>query len=82
MTTKPNATAAMSANRTAAMKSEPNTAEKECKCSLRTRLVGDGCEVCNPDLAAELYAPECETCGTLLAFEGDECDLCEEEAQS
>ena len=25
-----------------------------CKCDMRTRLVGDGCEFCNPRLAEEL----------------------------
>lgn len=26
----------------------------ECGCTLRERLVGDGCLICNPDLAREL----------------------------
>jgi hypothetical protein len=29
----------------------------KCECSLRQRLVGDGCHICNPSLAAE-YAEE------------------------
>lgn len=28
-----------------------------CKCSMRTKLVGDGCDVCNPELAAEMREP-------------------------
>jgi hypothetical protein len=27
---------------------------KKCECSLRTRLAGDGCEICNPDLDREI----------------------------
>lgn len=26
----------------------------ECKCDLRTKLVEDGCEACNPKMAAEI----------------------------
>ena len=34
---------------------KPDTAGKKvCKCDLRTKLVGDGCKVCNPELAAEI----------------------------
>lgn len=33
----------------------------ECRCSLRIRLVGDGCSVCNPQLAKELRAESDES---------------------
>jgi hypothetical protein len=29
----------------------------ECQCDIRTRLVGDGCAICNPELAAEMSEP-------------------------
>ena len=27
-----------------------------CECDLRTKLVGDGCHICNPDLSADIAA--------------------------
>ena len=30
--------------------------ERKCKCDMRTRILGDGCDVCNPELARELAA--------------------------
>ena len=45
-------------------------AEPVCKCDLRTRLVGDGCEVCNPGLAAELAQQAEPVAGVVLNEEG------------
>lgn len=36
----------------------PQQPEPECRCSMRERLVGDGCSICNPELAAELEDDE------------------------
>lgn len=50
----------------------------DCECSLRTRVVGDGCAVCNPALAAELEAenarwkePPCLECGAMTPEEAE-----------
>ena len=37
---------------------KPAAPLRECKCDLRTRLVGDGCDVCNPEYAADHAAEE------------------------
>jgi hypothetical protein len=34
----------------------------KCECSLRTKLVGDGCDVCNPELAKELATADAGSC--------------------
>lgn len=33
-----------------------------CRCNMRTRLVGDGCQWCNPELAEEYETLICGTC--------------------
>ena len=37
---------------------KPAAPLRECKCDLRTKLVGDGCDVCNPEYAADHAAEE------------------------
>jgi len=43
------------------MHPDPIAADEDmCRCSLRTKLVGDGCQYCNPELHADLSADEAE----------------------
>ena len=39
------------------MTDKTETTERVCQCSLRTKLVGDGCDVCNPEYAAQFAEP-------------------------
>ena len=43
----------------------------ECKCDMRTKLVGDGCEVCNQDIALD-YAKD-----TIDELQADKVELIE-----
>jgi hypothetical protein len=46
---------------------------KECKCGLATQLVGDGCEVCNPEMARDIAYERIEE---LEQVSGEMCDKC------
>ena len=40
---------------------------KTCKCTLRGKTVGDGCQVCNPDLVIEMLQDEVNEQATEIA---------------
>lgn len=53
----------------------------ECKCDLRTRLVGDGCEACNPELALERALDAYWAAGFAEGAEGSDHDTPDGDAQ-
>jgi len=59
----------------------------DCGCDFRTKLVGDGCHICNPELAAEIEAeiaeaearyrePPCMECGAMTPEEAETRCIC------
>ena len=54
---------------------------KVCKCDMRTKLVGDGCEICNPEYASQFEETEqlrCASCGQPAAQDDGLCTECAE----
>lgn len=47
----------MTPNNTPSPSLVERVAARTCQCDMRTKLTGDGCDVCNPKLAAELAEP-------------------------
>lgn len=50
---------------------------KTCNCSLRTKLAGDGCEVCNPEYAKQFEEKDTWVCcGGVELQEDEKCPTC------
>ena len=43
-----------------------------CNCSMRIKMVGSGCAVCNPDYWDDILKDTCGHCAHMI---GEECDL-------
>lgn len=54
---------------------------RECRCTMREKLVGDGCSVCNPEYAADhipdttkMVEPDCEDWSVFIGYLIDKCE--------